>query len=295
MRQDRYCVAGHALSIRYEKEDEESLLDNFNNFRIATDDARRDTFCMNVVENIDKWDSNAHSVGVFDCGGNDYDVSRREDGTYQFIIYNPQKEICVKMTADEDFRNSHVMFIAPDTSNRRFGLNNSMMLAYSFALCGEGTLLVHSSVIRHAGKAYMMTAPSGTGKSTHTYLWYKNIPDCDLMNDDNPIIRMVDGRAIVYGSPWSGKTPCYRNIEAPIGGIVRIKQSPDNKIRRLPPIEAFTTMLSACNNMKWDKRVYTSVCTTLSELVAATRLWELECRPDKEAAIVCHDAVTQDS
>ena len=51
-------------------------------------------------------------------------------------------------------------------------------------------MLMHASVIRHQGKGYLMTAPSGTGKSTHTRLWYDNIPGCDLMNDDNPVVRI---------------------------------------------------------------------------------------------------------
>lgn len=295
MKEERYCVAGHPLRIRYEEEEKEPLLSNFDNFRIAPDDGREDCFCVDVVSHLDNWDEEAHQIGVFDCGGNDYAVYRKEDGTYQFVIYNPQDRLCVRMIAANRFRHSKVMLVSPLTEDRRFGLNNSMMLAYSFSLCEDDTLLVHSSVIRHDGKGYMMTAPSGTGKSTHTYLWYKNIPGCDLMNDDNPIIRIVDGEAIVYGSPWSGKTPCYRNINAPIGGIVRIKQGPENIIHRLSPIEAFTMMLPACNNMKWDKRIYTSVCSTLTKLISATRLWELECRPDREAAIVCHNAVVQDS
>lgn len=295
MKEERYCVADHPLRIRYEEEEKEPLLSNFDNFRIAYDDTREDQFCVNVVSHLDDWDEDLHQIGVFDCGGNDYAVYRRDDDTYQFAIYNPQGELCVKMIAESKFRISKVMLVSSQIENRRFGLNNSMMLAYSFSLCEEDTLLVHSSVIRHAGKGYLMTAPSGTGKSTHTYLWYKNIPDCDLMNDDNPIIRIINGQAIVYGSPWSGKTPCYRNINAPIGGIIRIQRGPKNIIRRLSAIEAFTMMLPSCNNMKWDKRVYTSVCSSLTHLISATRLWELECRPDREAAIVCHNAVVQDS
>ena len=170
-----------------------------------------------------------------------------------------------------------------------------MMLSYSFALCEEDTLLVHASVIRNNGRGYLMTAPSGTGKSTHTYLWYKNIPGSDLMNDDNPVIRIVENTAKVYGSPWSGKTPCYRNIEAPIGAVVRIQRSSENTIRRLSPIEAFAMMLPSCNNMKWDRRVYTAVCSSLNHLVATAKLWELGCRPDREAALVCYEAVSKDN
>ena len=46
------------------------------------------------------------------------------------------------------------------------------------------------------------------------------------MNDDNPIVRVIDGKAFVYGSPWSGKTPCYRNVVAPIAAFIQLHQQP---------------------------------------------------------------------
>ena len=60
---------------------------------------------------------------------------------------------------------------------------------------------------------------SGTGKSTHSRLWLENVPGATLLNDDNPIVRLTLVGAIVYGSPWSGKTPCYKNESAPLAGV----------------------------------------------------------------------------
>lgn len=60
----------------------------------------------------------------------------------------------------------------------------------------------------------------------HSRLWLEHIPDSDLLNDDNPIVRFYPtGEVIVYGSPWSGKTPCYRNEAVPVGAFVRLKQA----------------------------------------------------------------------
>lgn len=293
MTEERYCIAGHCLKVQFDDGDGQTLLPNFDNFRINPDDPRPDRFTVQVLQEICDWEDDAHEIGQFDCGGNNHAVLRRSDNGYQFAISNPADVLCARIATDSLFHRVRVSLISPEMSDRRFGLNNCMMLSYSFALCEEDTLLVHASVIRNNGKGYLMTAPSGTGKSTHTYLWYKNIPGSDLMNDDNPVIRIVDNTAIVYGSPWSGKTPCYRNIEAPIGAVVRIQRNSENVIRRLSPIEAFAMMLPSCNNMKWDRRVYTSVCSSLNHLVETTRLWELGCRPDREAALVCYEAVSK--
>jgi hypothetical protein len=197
------------------------------------------------------------------------------------------------MQASPEFRESTVAIKGKTWSQRNYGLNNALMMTYAFASADQYPMLMHASVIRHQGKGYLMTAPSGTGKSTHTRLWYDNIPGCDLMNDDNPVVRIVNGEAIVYGSPWSGKTPCYRNIQAPIGGIVRIQQRPENSIRKLSSLEAFSNLLPAISNMKWDKRVYNGVCDGISELIRLCGMYELGCLPDAAAAHLCHDTIVK--
>ncbi len=199
------------------------------------------------------------------------------------------------MVSNADFSLCRAQAFPGTHTQRTYGLNNSLMMSYAFATAAMDTLLIHSSVIRCDGRGYLMTAPSGTGKSTHTHLWYTHIPGCDLMNDDNPIIRILpSGQPTVYGSPWSGKTPCYRNISAPIGGIVRLHQRPENIIRQLPVVQAFTELLTACCNMKWDKRVYNGVCDSVTKFVQSCGIWELGCLPNGEAATLCHDTISKE-
>lgn len=232
-------------------------------------------------------------IGQFDVGGCNHGVYRSHNGGYTFEVSNVHGTMCSRMQTSADFKDCRVQIIAETWSQINFGLNNCMMMAYAFSTAEMQTILLHASVIRCDGRGYLMTAPSGTGKSTHTHLWYTTIPGCDLMNDDNPVIRMTkDGEPMVYGSPWSGKTPCYRNIQAPIGGIVRIQQRPENSIRRLSPIESFAMLLPSCSSMKWDKRVYSGVCNSISAFVGACGIWELGCLPDSEAALLCHDTIS---
>ena len=99
------------------------------------------------------------------------------------------------------------------------------MLAYAFATGGRQTLLIHASLVRHQGRGYAFVAKSGTGKSTQVAMWLRCIPGCDLMNDDNPVVRVIDGEVMIYGSPWSGKTPCYRQVKAPPGAITQIDRA----------------------------------------------------------------------
>lgn len=288
-----YRVGGHALAVVFADEgNDEALIPSFARFRLEDAPEDEPLFVMRVDDHL-VWDEQGDEIGQFDCGGCMHGVYVMADGGYQYAVRDVQDVLCSRMRSNADFTECRVSLSGETWAQRNYGLNNALMMAYAFAAACRQTLLMHASVIRWDGKGYLMTAPSGTGKSTHTRLWYDNIPGCDLMNDDNPVVRIVDGQAIVYGSPWSGKTPCYRNIQAPIGGLVRIQQRPENTIRHLSTVEAFCNLLPAMSNMKWDKRVYNGVCESIGELIRLVGMYELGCLPNAEAAILCHSTLTK--
>ena len=287
-----YRVGGHAFCIVFlDDYNDESLLPSFSRFKIE-ETAEPLLFTLTVDDSF-RFSQRGQEIGQFDCGGCNHGVYCTDNSEYQYEISDVQGVLCSYMQASTDFKESKVAILGENWSQRNYGLNNALMMTYAFASADQYTMLMHASVIRHQGKGYLMTAPSGTGKSTHTRLWYDNIPGCDLMNDDNPVVRIVDGQAIVYGSPWSGKTRCYRNIQAPVGGIVRIQQRPENSIRTLSPLEAFSNLLPAISNMKWDKRVYKGICDGIAELVRLCGMYELGCLPDAAAAHLCHDTIVK--
>lgn len=286
-----YRIGGHALAVTFlDEADGESLIPSFAPFRI--EEAPEELLFTLTVDDHAEMSNDGDEIGQFDCGGCNHGVYRMTDGGYQYAVHDVQGVLCSRMQSNADFTQCRVSLLGTTMSQRNYGLNNALMMAYAFSSAPRKTMLMHASVIRCDGKGYLMTAPSGTGKSTHTRLWYDNIPGCDLMNDDNPVVRVIGDQAIIYGSPWSGKTRCYRNIQAPIGGIVRIQQRPANSIRRLSTMEAFCQLLPAMSNMKWDKLVYNGVCEGISELIRLVGMHELGCLPNAEAAILCHDTLT---
>ena len=124
-------------------------------------------------------------------------------------------------------------------------------------------------------------------------MWLRYIPGCDLMNDDNPIIRIIDGQAWIFGSPWSGKTPCYRNIKAQLGAVTRIDRATSNSIEKLSPISAFASLLPSCSSMKWDSEIYNAICDTITKVIETTNIYTLHCLPNEEAARICYERITQ--
>lgn len=163
----------------------------------------------------------------------------------------------------------------------------ALRIMYTYNSMKYGAVLMHSSVIVENGSAVMFLGTSGTGKSTHSRLWLENIPGAELLNDDNPVIRLENGMINVYGSPWSGKTPCYRNAHAPVRAMVRLFQAPENSARRLKGLEAFTNIISSASTIKWDRKVMDGVMSVISAASMNLTCLCVNCLPDRDAAEMC--------
>ncbi len=170
----------------------------------------------------------------------------------------------------------------------RFG----MWFMTGMAAAPHLTSAVHSSTIICDGGAIMFLGESGTGKSTHSRLWLENIEGATLLNDDSPFVAVIDGKPVAFGSPWSGKTPCYRNECRPVSAIVRLSQAPRNAIRRLHGAEAIGALLpSMPPAFACDGRIEEMMLGTLAGIVAAVPMYHLECRPDREAVLTVRDTI----
>lgn len=237
--------------------------------------------------------SRRERIRNFDTGNGDTIVDRIDDGGYQFIIKDLNGGSCCLLIANADFSRCQCA-LNGNYNMRKFGLSNALMLVFSFSGAWHDALLIHASLVRQHGWGYAFIAKSGTGKSTQVSMWLRYIPDCDLMNDDNPIIRIVNGTPYIYGSPWSGKTPCYRNVKARLGALTRIDRADSNSVERLSPVQAFASVLPSCSSMKWEPKLFNRICDTVTKLIETTGIYILHCLPNEEAAHVCHDAIAKE-
>ena len=280
-----YKVAGFTYSITFadDHNTKEVIASSEPFLKDAPAEDEKLLFQLIVDDNFRPADK-GDEIGQFDCGGCNHGVYQKADGTYQVLISNELGDHCALLEASEDFSNGSVA-LNGDARMRNFGLNNALMLMFAFASAPHDTVLMHSSVVRKDGRGYMCLGESGTGKSTHTRLWLTYIEGTDLMNDDNPVVRITaDGVARVYGSPWSGKTPCYRDVEAPVEAFIQLRQAPYNKITRESTLDAFASILPSCSVMKWDSKKYKSICSTVAKLIEKVPNYLMECLPDEAAA-----------
>ena len=289
-----FQVAEHNIRIIFAENgrNDMRLLPSFEPFRAKIDD--HDIFFQLTVDDTLKPVSKERREHIrrFDTGNGETVVDRIDDGGYQYIIKNINGQGCALLRSNKTFTECRCA-LNGNYNMRSFGLNNALMLIFAFAGSRKDTLLIHASLVRQNGYGYAFIAKSGTGKSTHVSLWLRHLPGCDLMNDDNPIIRIINGQPFIYGGPWSGKTPCYRNVKAPLGAITRIDRAEANSIEKLSPVEAFASLLPSCSSMKWDEDIFNLICNSVTKIVETTGIYILHCLPNKEAAMLCNRTISK--
>ena len=169
-----------------------------------------------------------------------------------------------------------------------FQLSTALMIMFTHNSALRNVLLIHASVIGINGKANIFLGKSGTGKSTHSRLWLEHIPGAELLNDDNPALGFdADGNLIVYGTPWSGKTPCYRNVCAPVNAIVRLDQAPANRIERENGLNAYAALLGSVSAIRWNRPIMDAITRSVEKAAGSAKVFHLFCLPDAGAAQLC--------
>ncbi len=149
----------------------------------------------------------------------------------------------------------------------------------------------HSSSLVMDNEAYIFTAASGTGKSTHTSLWRKRYGSrVEMINDDKPIIRKHDGRFYIYGTPWMGKSEIGNNIKAPIKAVFVLERDSRNSVERVPVADVFAELLKATLVFS-EKNNMAKLLSLFDEFFSSTQLYRLKCNTDISAAEAAYNAV----
>ena len=150
--------------------------------------------------------------------------------------------------------------------------------------------LLHSSAVVYNNQAFLFSAPSGTGKSTHTQLWIKQFDGAYILNDDKPAIKCEDGKFYVYGTPFSGKTDLNVNARVPLQGICMLQRGEKNHIEKIPTDEALFNILNqTCRPVDEDRM--DKLLNILDKMVKAVPIYKLACNMNPEAAVVSYNGM----
>ena len=280
----RFVVAGLPFSI----EGLDTVMPNLLPFE-SDEPSAEDIFSLKITDSLPE--CSFSPIYTTDDGPGFPEIAIAESPlSYEFRMKpGPDAPLAGILHCTKDFTRALLKITA---SNADFDMNNSLMLLFAFASAKYKALEMHSSVVMNSGKGFLFLGKSGTGKSTHSKLWLNHIPGTELLNDDNPILRvMPDGQVRVFGSPWSGKTPCYKNKDVPAGAIVRIRQAPFNKIEALKGIHAYASLMTSASAFRPFKGLSDLWHESISEIITKVPCFILDCLPNEDAAQLCHSRV----
>lgn len=284
-----YCIAGHVLQLEgAELVNVVTHLDGFEPFAIRTahtfsEPALTVTSELKPLAIVPQFKEKLYSF-VSDEEKPVTSTFGTTDGGYLLRMESAASEGLSLWCA----RGASLFYVKGDLTGGVMSQRNlrfAIWIAYGIATAHLNTIAIHSSTITYKGRNVLFLGESGTGKSTHTRLWREHIAGAALLNDDSPIVRAIDGEIHVYGSPWSGKTPCYKNERHPLAGCVRLSQAPRNRIRKLSKLESYAAIHPSCPpDFAYDEYLYDGISATLSAILSKVPFYHLECLPDVEAA-----------
>jgi len=217
------------------------------------------------------------------------------NGGYAFVDQADQisPEILNLMIADKDFCHVEAWFCPTELmrikneDRRPYNLIGEVL---KYAVLCRGGLLIHASSLAYQGKGILFSAPSGTGKSTHTGLWKKYAPETVIVNDDMPIVRMDNGTPLLCGAPWSGKNSIHTNLNVPLCAIVFLERGTTNTLTPMEPMEAVFRIYDAVRKPVISDLAAASL-ERIDELLQKVPVYTLSCDISEEAVRVAMKAL----
>ena len=205
------------------------------------------------------------------------------------LINEALKEYKKTMPNPKEYKNAETVVFKPE-----FPLINATDQAMRYAMLHYNAFMVHASAIVYQNQGILFSAPSGTGKTTHTKLWEQFDSSAFILNDDSPILRfMDDGKVYACGSPWAGASGEGQNAMVPLKAIVFLQQGSENEITELQTLQALQWLLGSVSRPV-DKGLMDKLFTLIHLLLSGTPCYILKCRPDLEAVQTVHKALFEE-
>jgi len=285
-----FCIADHLIEVFIpESFERKRLLPAFQPFRCDFPDNREVICSIRVAENPIDIAQDSLVMLQEDTGIMGYWYCLMEtEHNYVVDIQFVENGNCYRMVTDKFFSNATVYLDGGD-ENATIILSSFLMISFAQSAVLHKTFLMHASVVEKDGKGFAFLGKSGMGKSTHSSLWIRYVEGVELLNDDNPAVRIDENGSVkVYGTPWSGKTPCYKNRNVKLEALIRLEKATVNQFTWKKGKDALITLLPSCTSMRWNDKLYTELCNLLEEIIGNVKIGYLKCMPDKDAALLCY-------
>ncbi len=204
--------------------------------------------------------------------------------------YKGSRETEIRLSVTDEAIEKLLIKMVPDTTKseaEEFAYSS----AFNRAIIKHNAVFIHSSALIYDGGAYLFSARSGVGKSTHTKLWQKAFGEkVQLINDDKPVVRIYNDKVIAYGTPFDGGSGIANNISAPLKAIVFIERGETNSVR-IPSTTEIIQNLYISSTRFVNKENASQMLANFEKLVNITDFYILTCNADISSAYVARDAI----
>ncbi len=152
--------------------------------------------------------------------------------------------------------------------------------------------LMHGVLMSAEGRGILLTAESGTGKSTHAALWLRYLGErCEIINGDKPLIRIIDGIPYAYGTPWCGKEGIHKNARVPLTDICFLERGKENSVCSVEKGEIMQNLLPSIHIPEGDGVIY--VLDAIDAMARLVDFRRIQCNMDISAAETAYNEIVK--
>ena len=282
--------------------DDNYITYNFNSF--LTQSQNKKDFQLNILTN--KENNNFCKKRKI----NTYIYEEYEDNYIFDFNYSPQCHLTYRISKDWKIWtliNNHIgdeysklkiicdeenEIVSYDPKQHIFSWINILGNIYGYSILNKEAIMLHGVIIEYKGQGIIISAKSGTGKTTHARIWrdYKN---AFIINGDRCICRKNEQQWYAYGSPWCGTSGECMNRKVPIKAIVMLEQSPVNKVDKLNLYDASLKLIERAFAPTWEPDLMNKAFDIIENIANDIPVLKLQCRPDLEAVEVLEKALEE--
>ena len=147
------------------------------------------------------------------------------------FLSNKEPEYVITMTQEDLENEKHINEDGKVYANEEI---SALYRKIADLFIERNILVMHGSAFKVGNNAFIVTARSGVGKSTHVNLLREYLgKDFEYINDDKPLLEIKDNELMLYSSPWNGKERRGNNTYAPLKSVIFLNRGLTNTYKKL--------------------------------------------------------------
>lgn len=165
---------------------------------------------------------------------------------------------------------------------------------FSWSVLKYDAMVLHGIILEWQGKGIIITAKSGTGKTTHARLW-RDYENALIINGDKALLKKENGQWYAYGIPWSGTSGECVNRRVLLNAIVFLNRGRQNVVEVVESIKTFEQILPRIIAPGENRELAQKAILMAGEIAEDISAYQLFCTPSKESVELLKRAIAKNN